>query len=322
MSKSEKNFIESAIEAGTDRAMADDRIAEVNGIPVAVIGKHDRAEVLTNVLELLDKRANAPRRRTGTAYHERLDSFIAHTNRFKSEHTAVWSSLEDMRLTTVFDYHPGGPEHDKAAWCQHMAVYVCPHSKQWRQWARKDGRPMSQLDFADFIDEHFSALADADGFLLPAAVLDMARDLQVYTKGQFSRRVDQATGKYALVCHEEHQSKSISIPKAFMLELPVFEGGRACHVEARVCFNMHDGVPRFGFMLHRRTELEMAAFDDICKAVAEQTGLPVYTGRHEGAPSSSDDGPVADRYQMSMETRVPARYSTEETFTSLCERER
>jgi uncharacterized protein YfdQ (DUF2303 family) len=138
---------------------------------------------------------------------------------------------------------------------------------------------MKQDKFGDFIESRLEDLSVAEGMPKPNEILKMARDLQIVTKGVYSRTFDPTTGNGSLVCTTESEAvQSTVIPRAFLVAIPVFQGGDRYAVEARVRMQVVDGAPTFRYELHRRIEVEGHAFDEIRKAVAEKTGLPLFAG--------------------------------------------
>jgi uncharacterized protein YfdQ (DUF2303 family) len=144
---------------------------------------------------------------------------------------------------------------------------------------------MTQSAFADWIDQNMEDLTSErgkeTGFPPPVAVLEMARSLQIHTKGRYERQINPTTGDHSLVCKQESESSSTPIPRAFLLALPVFEGGEFYRVEARIRLQMRDGAPLFTYVLHRRAEIERDAFGSVRKQVALEGKVQVFAGRPE-----------------------------------------
>jgi len=279
--------IASAVQAGFEAANIADRVTFLcavdldgdPGIPVCLT-KDDNGRstvtVLKDVLAVKDERAPVPRRRTGVTHLHELDSFVAFVNRFKSDESAVYAEVSSFSVTAVINEHPEGPV--AARWRDHRAVYKCPRSPEWIAWTSIDGKAMAQDAFADWIEARLEDLAVGDRGPAPTEVLRVARDLQVHTKGTFSRAIDPTTGTGHLVCKTENESASTPIPRAFFLSIPVFDGGQRYLVEARVRFAMVEGRPSFTVILHRRPEIERDAFMDVRVRVAQGCELPVFAG--------------------------------------------
>jgi uncharacterized protein YfdQ (DUF2303 family) len=270
-------------EAGIDAADAATKTVEIVGIPVAILPVGQVARPMVDVLAISDERAEKPRRLAGTATHQEIDSFIAHANRFKDQASAVYADVTAVRLTAVLDYHtgPGAPR-----WGLHRSLYSCPLSEPWEAWHGFDGKPRAQTDFAQWIEDRMADLTsgkDTDGnpYPAPADVLSMARNLAVYSKGTFERKINPTTGDSALVAKTETETTSTKIPRAFALKLPVFDGGAMWAVEAKIRLTFEGGFPRFAYSLHRTDAILRDAFGEVRARVAKETGLPVFCGTPE-----------------------------------------
>jgi uncharacterized protein YfdQ (DUF2303 family) len=281
--------VDAAIGAGIDCAKIDDRITEVDGVPIALVPDGMEIRTLEDALDLADARALGPRRRKGTANHQMVESFIDHVNRFKDEHSAIFADVAGTKLTAVLDYHEKGPIKGAAPrWGEHRSIYACPLSRQWKLWNAAANREMSQEAFGDFIDANLDDLASADPkapidvtFPAPAEVLKMARTLSIQSVGEFKREINPTTGEGALIFKDEHGPTSTKIPRAFLLKLPVFEGGELYQVEARLRFSLNGGRPKFVFFLHQADVILRDAFDGVRVKVLEGTKLPVFVGSPE-----------------------------------------
>jgi uncharacterized protein YfdQ (DUF2303 family) len=273
------------------------RTAEIAGIPVVLVPDGMKVEMRPDILDERIKRDAAPVRIKGAATHQELESFVQHVNRFKDAASVIWAEINGPKLTAVLNYHVGNPEPGAAAggptpgsprWGDHRAVYTCPLSQRWKLWLASSGKSMSQEEFADFIDANLRDVASpaqgAPGYESmpqPASLLDMARKLTIHTKGDFQRQINETTGEYTLVNKLEHTEGSTKIPRAFLVQLAVFEGGTLYAVEARVRFVLDNGRPRFSYHLYETDLILRDAFKAVRDQVLAQTGLPVFAGEPE-----------------------------------------
>lgn len=279
---SDLSDIEAAVEAGEKAADLESRVMTISDdVPVVLIGKDQKLEVLHEALKLVDQRKATPARRRGIARLTEQESFVEIVNRFASADSAIFADLDQFMLSCVFNYHKPSPDPEAAAWCDHCAIYTCPRSPEWITWTRHEGEDMGQIEFADFLDEHLEDIATDDDFPTGLDLLEMGRDLKIYTQGQFKRAVDPTSGEHSLVCKQEHGDQSTAIPRAFLLGVPVFLGGTPYRVEARIRFRLSQQDARFSYVLHRREIIERDAFDAVRAKVGEATELPIYAGAPE-----------------------------------------
>ena len=280
------NDIEAAVQAGRESALAKDCLLNIDDgtgedtIPIAITPAGMSASVLHDILRIREERADGPRRTIGSATLVELASFVAHANRFKNENSVVFADTKSTRLTAIYDYH----DRDDPAWCGHRAVYSCPQAKEWVRWLERSGKFHSQDAFADFVEENLEDLTSPEKGKegpQPAEILEMARNLNIHSKGVFERKVNPTTGEYTMVCKEENEASSTKIPRCFFLALRVFEGGDKYRVEARVRFKISEGRPSFCFVLHQASETIDKAFGEVRDAVMESTGLLLMAGSPE-----------------------------------------
>lgn len=289
MADSQMGDVKAALEFFEQHFDTEKRIDFVGEIPVAIMPSGGSLHVLDKILALEEARASKPRRLAGIATHTEVESFIAHTNRFKDEHSVVFADVEKVKLTTVFDYHQKGPSSSGVQrWGGHRSVYACPLSKQWKLWTENEGREFRQLEFAEFIDANRSDVAGrpegapiSEDVAAPADLISMARGLVINTKGVFERRINETTGESTLVAKTEHAEGSTKIPRAFLLKLPVFEAGAKYGVEARIRFSLNGGVPIFAYLLVESDLVLRDAFGEVRKRVTDETGLPIFAGTPE-----------------------------------------
>jgi len=270
-----------AVKAGADTVKVADRVTWVAHpqdpdvkVPISITAGGGIA-LMGDVLAVLDKRfVEAPR--ANTTKLTEVDSLIAHLKRWGSDATVVYADSVSFVLEAVLDDYPADATTD--AMRAHRAVYACPRSPEWVAWCAWDGKAMNQTTFADFIESRLEDMVGADGMPKPTDVLMVARQLNILTKGTFQREINPTNGDSIFVCKTETDAKSTQIPRAFMIGVPVFEGGTRYQVEARVRFALVEGRPAFSYTLHRRAEIERDAFGEVRAKVAKETGRLVLAG--------------------------------------------
>lgn len=276
---------EATIDAGIALAQLADRIHDFGDIPAVLVPNGMKLERLIDVVQLNDSRAEVPRRHRGTATLTEIASFIAHVNRHKDGSSVVFADTANVKLTAVLNYNQKG--QDDPRWGDLRAVYACPLSDQWKLWTGRNGQKFKQEDFAQFIEDHMDDLASPTGsgadkdLPAPNEVLTMARNLTVRTKGEFSKTIDPVTGNFTLVNKNENETGSTKIPRAFLLQLPVFEAGAMYAVEARMRLEFQGAVPIFSYLLYRAEEIKRDAFNEVRTMVEQRTELPLFAGAPE-----------------------------------------
>lgn len=277
---------------------------------------------LVNVKPHLDAWLPAPERRKGTAVLVTLESWIAHVNRHKDADSVIFADPDedDAKLICVYDYNIAGParvtmekteekgvqwvaEHSRARFGEHRAVYEFPFSTEWQRWKANDGKPMSQAEFALFLEDRIAEVAEpladrmgtvARDFLQrvgtglqvapPARLLQIARDFSVHAEEKVRTAVNLQTGESVVQyesVHADQQGTQLKVPGAFLLHLPVFKLGSPYEVVARLRYRLAGGRVSWVYTLYRTDLILNDAFTEAFKKAQESTGLPLFQGAPE-----------------------------------------
>lgn len=253
--------------------------------------------------EHLDKRLTAPRRTKGTARHTTLASFIDAVNRFKVEcedqrfSSAVFA-VDDMnapKLLCVVDYHG----HGRPQFGEHVIEYAFPLSDEWRAWDAAFKKPMSQSDFAAFLEDRITDVIEvgavgerglkmAEGLGLSlagsASVLGLSRGISIKAETRVSSLTNLSTGEGKILFEEKHGDEAggaVKVPGGFVIGVPVVRGGPLFQVFVRIRYRLSGGVITWSFTPHRLDAVFRAAFEEACGEVSEKTGIPLFHGTPE-----------------------------------------
>jgi uncharacterized protein YfdQ (DUF2303 family) len=279
--------------------LATDGLGE--GLPKEVPAIWDRnGQRLYSVRPLIEEYRLRPARRTGKAMAQTLHSFIALVNRHKDADSAIFADMDWKApgFTAVIDYHRGEEAEHEPRHLGHRITYSFPLSEEWKTWLARDGKAMSQLDFAAFIEERIADLsapkdteADEIEHLFrtrvadPGEVVQLSRGLAVSVDSRVARAVTLQSGEGEMVFEEVHRDGSgqkLTIPGVFMISVPVFFRGAQARLPVRLRYRVKDEMVTWFYQLWRPDTYVTDAILRDRDAVAVETGLPIY----EGAPEA------------------------------------
>jgi hypothetical protein len=215
------------------------------------------------------------------------ESFVAYVKRYKTLKTLIFATLpktasgSDAQFRAVFDYHTGGKGDDqKPERCAHHAIFPCPLSIQWATWIGITGKPQTQLAFIEFIDANKADIVTPDS----ATLLELAINFESRTEVNFGSKVDRVHGGRKLTFNEEinginKAGEPITVPDTLKLSLPVFEGGKAFEIAARLEWRPTGGKLHVSVHLHRPFDLVRKALADLRAEIAAGTEIEPMTGR-------------------------------------------
>lgn len=150
----------------------------------------------------------------------------------------------------------------------------------FEKWTNINGSMMAQVDFAEFIEENITDIAEPSG----ADMLEIAQYLHATRKGEFKSALRLSSGQYEFENSEKIEAKvlagKVAVPEKFTLGIAPFEGCQPFQIPVRFRYRLNDGQLRLGIKLERIESLLDVVIGDVLKVFAE-AGLTVVMGRPE-----------------------------------------
>ncbi|HIF6680803.1 TPA: YfdQ family protein [Serratia marcescens] len=209
-----------------------------------------------------------------------VSSLIAYVQKFADPRTAIFADKSETRIEAVLDYHSAA---NSPEWAKHRAVYDCPYSDEWQEWASRDKRPMNQTDFAEFLENHIQDIAPvSDNYKGPSGteLLEMVLAFQETRKAEFKsvRRLQDGTFQMSY-SDEKDGSGNTSLPEKISLAIAPFHNGAPYQVEARIRYRLKDGGLALWYELIEPKKIVEHAFTEIVVDLENQLEkIPVYEG--------------------------------------------
>lgn len=170
-----------------------------------------------------------------------------------------------LSLTVIGNYSKDAAP----GWHDFQGTFAYPISEQWRVWGEMNAKPMSQLEFAVFIEnrladlgargdtedmpedvQHFLGAFDNAKEAMPGDIIRLSRGLEMYANFKVAEARNYQTGEGALTFSEEHQAadgKKLVIPPLFYLRIPIFMDNSPALIPVRLRYRMVAGK---GVMWH------------------------------------------------------------------------
>lgn len=216
---------------------------------------------------------------------------------------------------------PDRPYH-APRWMERTASYVFPVSEQFKAWRDISGKPMTQDVLATFLEAHITELRDRSN--ASPRVMDIARAL-VATEDdspvtdeaalaiigspsqmlRMARRMAMEVNTFAEEDRDEHGNVSIvyrneaqatevkggekvrlRLPLLAIVEVPVLNGGTPYRLPIRIGTKVASNRVQWTLTVHRADLAMEDAINDASIAFAGATGLPVFRGTAEPAPTA------------------------------------
>lgn len=257
-----------------DLGRAQGEVQEVGNTPVLVIPSTHKVVPMRDYV--YNEHAQAPHRKIGTAKVLDAASFCEYYTLFHDINSRVFADETNIKILAVLDYHAaldGGPR-----WGQHRVDLTLRHSEEWKRWHGKDGEKMTQMEFAEFIEDNAPDIIDPSG----ATVLEVASDLSAKTDADFSSAQRLVNGqvqfKYSETIKAQFGSGNLDVPERFKISIPIHIGGERVELTARLRYRIQTGKLTFWYDLLRADVSEREAFIAIRKLIADTLQVTIING--------------------------------------------
>lgn len=226
----------------------------------------------------------APRRKTARVSVADADSFVDYIKRH--------GSLADSTIWCIADYRAGkvgftaimndhGEDETKPAWRDHRATFSPEFSEEWNRWTKLNKQAMNQTEFASFIEENIRDIATVEGSPTGANMLEMALTFEANQDMRYKSAIRLQNGgvQMSFVQDDDAQTlQKMQVFDRFSVGFPVFWGGDAYRLDARLRYRVRDGKLAFWFELIRQDKVLEAATQTLIKKIREATGNPFFFG--------------------------------------------
>jgi len=264
MEQENPNIAETCMRAG---AASKFEKLEINGIPAFMYHKDLKIDLHKELLE-------RPLRIEANRVLGDVESFIAYYNRFATEDSIIECDIDKAKFLATIDYHKISGQADNR---DHKATYNCPLTEEWKNWKENDGREMSQVNFARFIEQNQKTIIDPVG----ADMLEMTKTLESNKTVNFKSGTRLDNGETQFVFEETISSKAgqsgkLKIPQQITIGVRLFQNGDAYKLDALFRYRITgEGQLTMWYELIESHVTHEAAVSDIIENVrgAMNTGL-------------------------------------------------
>ncbi len=248
--------VQSLVDLGRQTA-GPQKVQTIEGNPVPFIIVNGAVEMLPDLL-FNDHSAHPERVKASVAVLD-PESFVEYYTLFNDPNSRIFADETRLSVTAVLDYHAVG-DGNSPRWCQHRAVLTLRQSEEWKRWTAGNNRQFSQQEFAEFLEQNSIDISKPD----PAAMMEVARDLQAKTEVEFAAGVRMNDGqvrfKYSETTKSGIGSGQVAVPEQFVVSIPAFVGGTRVPMQALLRFRVKEGGLTIWYTLVRPEEVIRTAF--------------------------------------------------------------
>jgi uncharacterized protein YfdQ (DUF2303 family) len=211
-----------------------------------------------------------PIRASGTVQCETLESLCRYVLEFKTLDSRVFVSMQKGVVTAVLDYHAS--DGTTGGWCEHRCTLVPIKSDAFERWEKVNGKPMSQSEFALFLENNLQHIFEPSG----ADLLGIINAFEVDGAMSFSKvqRLQDGSVKMAFSNETRAKSGDVNVPTKFAISVPMFLGDDAIPITARLRYRLGAGGDlKLWFELEELPEARMRAFNAMVARIAQVTEI-------------------------------------------------
>lgn len=227
-----------------------------------------------------------PKRTKGLVKLRDAASFMRYVNDHKVARSRIYALLSPAKFLAVFDDfevtdHADAIDLDaQADWRDFRAVFDVPASREWTTWGAIDRKDLSQLTFAEFLQDNLPDVVVPDS----TSLLTMILNFEAVQGGKVIANQRLQDGSVNLTFQAENiGGSSVSMPELITLRIPVFENSEPVELQARLRYRIKrdDGSITFKIELVRPHKVLEAAFRVTWASIESGTSLPILLGTPE-----------------------------------------
>jgi len=204
-------------------------------------------------------------------------SFVSYFQAFSDANSRIFAHEPTVSVKAILDYHAAG-EGNAPRWGSHTVTLDLQKSEEWLRWTGSNNKQFTQQAFAEFLEQNAIDVVKPG----PAAIMDVASDLQATTEVEFGSAVRQNDGqvrfKYTETTKSSVGAEQLKVPDQFTLSLPVFVGGADIPMQALLRFRVKEGHLVIWYTLVRPEEVIRAAFIAARQQIGDALGVTIING--------------------------------------------
>jgi len=257
------------------REMRKPVIAEVKGRPLFLIPEGYKAEVHEELLE-------QPVRKKGVIHLSDTESFITFIKREGSLATClIYADVDYQRGAVKFTAVLNDNDEEHPHWRDYRAIYVPQKSFEWLRWTEKNCKVMSQVEFAQFLEDNNKDVASVEGMPTGIDILAMAANFESKQEIIIKSAILNHNGTVDFSYTDREDGATVErmkMFKQFALGLAPFFNGEGYRITARLRYRKEGGKLSFWYELDRPDVILEKAAVAMIKAIKDGAGFPFLFG--------------------------------------------
>lgn len=249
----------------------------VNGTPVYFTCLPQGSFLQTISESQIEQSLPAPLRKKIALAFGNAESFCRYINEQKNDNTRIFTQITDTGLgfKAVLDFHGKDP-----SWMSHIALWQLQPSEDWKQLIDNVCEPMSQCEFAAFLDEHSDWFTNPKG----ADLLELVQTLEAHSEVDISTVARPNRGTFRINDSEQttvkgntvNQQGTMELPSTLELSVSPFKNVSPYPLLARLSYALDDKRIQLSYRIQHLDAVVPTVAADLIKQVASLTDITPY----------------------------------------------
>lgn len=210
------------------------------------------------------------------------ESFLGYWAKHANSNSELYASTLTWAILGIID-GPGGDDveaSERPAWESHKVTVRLERSPELRAWQEWHDRPMSQVQFAEMVEDRIATIADPDG----AQLVEMTRVLFRTSGSTF--RSSYVDGAHRLEYSEDTDTQTkikdgyVAAPTKMVLRVPLWLNGPddVAQIPVRIRYNNDTRKLQITYHLDHAaiSRAQNDSFNQVVEAVAAGTNRDVW----------------------------------------------
>ena len=235
-------------------------------------------------IKSLENLLSAPTRKRANVSVSTTGSFVDYIKKHGSlDECVIYADIDAEKSLCVLDAIINDNGADNPEWRDHRCTFTPALSVEWKRWIQKNGEKMAQADFATWLEDNLSDIANVPNMPTGAQMLTMALAFEATAEKKLKSRINLQSGgvRFEYVEDEDKDTRtSMEVFQRFTLGLPVFDGSSDAYpVEARLKYRDNGGKVTFWYELIRPDRAFKTSVQSALDQIKNATGFMIIQGK-------------------------------------------
>lgn len=235
----------------------------------------------------LERRRLHPADKAGTVEVKTPEALIRYADRHinvGADDATLWGDIDGGSVVVVLNDHASRNGGGQPGWGDHRVKLQLERSPEWEAWTKIASGLVSQVELAEFLEEHVLEVKEPSG----SDLLEVTQTLHVTSGARFKSAMQLHSGEQQLVYEEDVQAQAgrtgnTDVPTDLVLLLRPWIGVERVEVAAKFRFRVREGRLGVGVKLLNLEEHSRQAVTDALAHVQDRLVIDAIEGRAPAA---------------------------------------